>query len=651
MRNLLFTGLLLGVSALSAQQDPPSRVARLSFLQGTVSFQAAGQEDWSAASLNYPLTVGDHLWADEQSRAELDLGSAAVRLDDHTALAFLNLDDRVAQMRLSDGSVNLTIRQLDPDESYEIDTPNCAISLLRPGVYRIDSDPDRQVASVAVLSGEAEVTANGTAFPVHARQAGYVTGDQQTSTEVAAPQPPDDFDHWAASRDDRFSRQPPSRYVSPQMVGSEDLDQYGVWTEDPGLGPIWRPRHVEAGWAPYRYGHWAWVEPWGWTWIDDQPWGFAPFHYGRWAYAGGGWGWVPGQVVARPVYAPALVAWVGGSNWGASISLGGGGGGVGWFPLGPREAYVPAYHVSNTYVTRVNVTNVTNVTNITNVTNVRYVNQNVPGAVTAVSQRDFVASRQISRVAVSVPPRAVAEARVSTREVPVSREQAVAMHVPNQAAGVRPPQRIVNTPVVTRMQPPPATRAMARPVATGQINRPPVPNEPNRPGQPVPVNRPQVEQPQANRPGQPQPAYRPPVPNEANRPGQPAPVNRPQVEQPQANRPPQPNEANRPNQPEPANRPPQQQTPAYRPPQPNEPNPANRPNQPAPSYRPPQPNEPNRPNQPQPTYRPPARNEQPNRPQAAEQPHNHGGMPPSAQRKEDRPAERPRGDQRRDNNK
>ena len=237
MRNLLFTGLLLGVSALSAQQDPPSRVARLSFLQGSVSFQAAGQEDWSAAALNYPLTVGDHLWADEQSRAELDLGSAAVRLDDHTALAFLNLDDRVAQMRLSDGSVNITIRQLDPDESYEIDTPNCAISLLRPGVYRIDSDPDRQVASVAVLSGEAEVTANGTAFPVHARQAGYVTGDQQTSTEVAAPQPPDDFDHWAASRDDRFSRQPPPRYVSPQMVGSEDLDQYGVWTEDPGLGP------------------------------------------------------------------------------------------------------------------------------------------------------------------------------------------------------------------------------------------------------------------------------------------------------------------------------------------------------------------------------------------------------------------------------
>ncbi|MGI8746549.1 MAG: DUF6600 domain-containing protein [Bryobacteraceae bacterium] len=127
-----------------------------------------------------------------------------------------------------------------------------------------------------------------------------------------------------------------------------------------------------------RYGHWAWIEPWGWTWVDDAPWGFAPFHYGRWAVIGGGWGWIPGPARVRPVYAPALVAWVGGPRFNLSISVGGGGGGVAWFPLGPREVYVPGYRASPAYINRVNTTNttinnvnVTNVYNNTNVTNVR----------------------------------------------------------------------------------------------------------------------------------------------------------------------------------------------------------------------------------------------------------------------------------------
>jgi len=152
---------------------------------------------------------------------------------------------------------------------------------------------------------------------------------------------------------------------------------------NPEYGPVWRPR-VAVGWAPYRHGHWAWVGPWGWTWIDDAPWGFAPFHYGRWTHLNGGWGWIPGRRVARPVYAPALVVFVGGSGFSASMSFGGGGG-VAWFPLGPREVYRPAYHVSNTYVQNLNSNHVTNI-NVTNVniTNITYVNRTVVGAVTAV---------------------------------------------------------------------------------------------------------------------------------------------------------------------------------------------------------------------------------------------------------------------------
>lgn len=157
------------------------------------------------------------------------------------------------------------------------------------------------------------------------------------------------------------------------MVGYEELDAYGAWQTAPEYGAVWVPR-VEAGWAPYHDGRWVWRDPWGWTWIDAAPWGFAPFHYGRWAYWGNRWVWAPGRIVRRPVYAPALVAFVGGAHWGVSVGVGGGGGGVGWFPLAPNEPWVPGYRVSPTYVRNVNVTNVTNVTNITNVnvTNIRY---------------------------------------------------------------------------------------------------------------------------------------------------------------------------------------------------------------------------------------------------------------------------------------
>ena len=495
MRKLWLTGLMAaGAATMWAQADPPSRVARLNFLEGSVSLQQAGHDDWAAAAPNYPLTVGDHLWADERSHAELHVGSTAIRMDSHTAIAFLNLDDRMTQVRLSDGSINISIHYLDENEAYEVDTPNGAVTLLRPGRYRIDADPERQITTVTVRGGEAEVTAAGQAFPVHPRQSAYITGADQPNTEVAAAGPGDDFDRWWETREDREARRPPPRYVSQQMVGYEDLDDNGTWRDCPGYGPCWAPR-VAAGWAPYHYGHWVWVEPWGWTWVDDAPWGFAPFHYGRWAFYGGGWVWVPGAVAVRPVYAPALVAWVGGAHFGVGIGIGAG---VGWFPLGPREVYVPSYRVSNTYVTRVNVTNVTNVTNITNVTNVTYVNQRVPGAVTAVSRADFVASRPIARAAVAVPPSAVASAQVSTQSVPVTRQEAMAARpVVANAAVARPPQSVVSAPVVTKTAPPASTMSLARPAP--------------RAYQPAAVS----QQPQVNRPVQPAtPSYRPPAQTE-----------------------------------------------------------------------------------------------------------------------------------------
>ncbi len=460
--------------------DPPSRVARLNLMNGQVSFRPGSVEEWTAATLNYPLTTGDHLWSDAGSRTEMHVGSTAIRMGSETALAFLNLDDRTVQLSLTQGRLDVRLRSLGEDENFEVDTPNVAVTLLRAGDYRIDADANNGITTVTVRGGDAQVTGGGAAFSIRPRESARITGTETVSQELGPMPPPDEFDSWCSSRDLREDRLILSaRYVPRDMIGYEDLDENGVWVESPEWGWVWRPRVVVAGWAPYRFGHWAWVEPWGWTWIDDAPWGFAPFHYGRWAMFGGAWVWVPGRMVVgvRPVYAPALVAFVGGPRFGVAV----GAGGVGmaaWFPLGPREPYIPAYHVSEVYVRQVNIMHVTNVTVIN--TNVRYVNQGVPGAVTVVSHETFVGARPVHAGMVAVDARVVAAAPVVAVAPIAPVRVSVLAHV--GPAVVMPPARIAERTVVVRNAPPPppvpfAARQQAlaanpgRPLEAAQIER------------------------------------------------------------------------------------------------------------------------------------------------------------------------------------
>jgi len=440
-----------------SQDDPPSRVGRLSYVAGSVSFRPGTVDDWTAATINYPLHAGDHLWTDAEARAEMTVGSSAIRLASGTAFGVLALDDRATQLRVSQGSLNVRLRNLGEDESFEIDTPAGAVSLLRPGTYRVDVDSTGDTTSVTVRHGEAEVTVAGSAFAVHAEQEAVIAGTEAPSYDSHDARRPDDWEDWCATRDRRRDEARSARYVSHELSGYEDLDDAGEWRAAPNYGSVWVPRTVVVGWAPYRYGHWGWVEPWGWTWIDDASWGFAPFHYGRWVYWDGGWAWVPGRVVARPVYAPALVAFVGGHNWSVAIGIGGGGG-VAWFPLAPDEAYVPAYRVSQTYVRNVNVTNVNitnvNVTNV-NVTNITYRNRAEPGAMTVVSQETFAHARPVGSGVIAVPRERLAEGRVvGAAAVAPGRQRVLAQ--PEGVVVRRPPEVLVTRAVVVRQEPPPA---------------------------------------------------------------------------------------------------------------------------------------------------------------------------------------------------
>jgi hypothetical protein len=441
----------------AAQSDPPGRVGRLNYITGPVSFQPAGVDDWVNADPNRPLTTGDRVWVDDRARAEMHIGSTALRMYSLTAFEFLNLDDSHVQIRLTQGTLSIRLRHLDDNETFEVDTPTVALSLLRPGDYRLDIRPDSNVSVIYVRAGEGEVTGGPQAYTLHPGDKVLIHADQ--SYDMAQLGPPDAWDSWCIDRDAREDRSVSSRYVSQDMDGWQDLDDNGDWRNTPDYGNVWVPRGVPDGWAPYHNGHWAWVEPWGWTWVDDAPWGFAPFHYGRWAYVGNSWAWVPGPPAVRPVYAPALVAWVGGSSFGVGVSFGGGGGGVGWIPLGPREVFVPSYNVSPTYVNRVNVTNTTitnvNVTNI-NVTNVTYVNRNAPGALTAVPVAAMGTARPVQQVAVAVQAKQLQSVQI-VKTAPVAPQRSAVLGRPEGAAAakVQPPAAVLNRPVVARTAPPP----------------------------------------------------------------------------------------------------------------------------------------------------------------------------------------------------
>jgi hypothetical protein len=481
--------------------DPPGRVARLSYLVGPVSFQPGGEGDWVQAVRNRPLSTGDNLWADKDSRAELQTGSTSIRIDSQTSLTVLDLDDHTTQLKLSQGSVILRVRHLDDDDHLEVDTPNLAFQIQRTGEYRIDVNADGTETDATVWHGRGEATGGGDSYVVVADQYARFTGTDQLNHEIDQIPNRDDFDDFAFQRDEREDHAESSNYISPEMTGAADLDEYGHWRYAAGYGPVWAPAEVGPGWAPYRNGHWVWVEPWGWTWVEDEPWGFAPFHYGRWAFVEGSWCWVPGPVYARPVYAPALVVFVGGGG----LAFGGGAG-VAWFPLAPREVFVPAYPTSREYVNNVNVTNTqvntTQVTNVynttvinnnnttinnTNINRVTYANQHVNNAVTAVSHDTFVNARPVAANIAKVDPKQIENAPV-VHNAPVQPVRASVMGT-GRPATVRPPAAVMNRQVVAIRQPPPP-RA---PLEQRQTGAPSVRTE--TPKQPETVARPNATPP------------------------------------------------------------------------------------------------------------------------------------------------------------
>jgi hypothetical protein len=338
--------------AAPAVEAPPGRVGRLSLVSGNVSVRTP--DGWADATLNLPLSAGDLLRTGANARAEIEIGADTIDLSADTELEITTLGDLGMRITVARGRIGLGLARLGDIESVEVDVARQGVAPVRPGRYDIDADRER----IAVFAGATRLVGEAADVDVGTGEIALLA--DPASTAAVEPATRDDFVEWCDSREFDEQHLVAPYYISPSMTGFAELDAAGRWERTAEYDAVWIPNGLPADWAPYRNGHWRWVGPWGWTWIDDHPWGFAPFHYGRWTYFADHWGWVPGRFVAHAVYMPAAVAFLGTRAVGLSVADSTVPA-IAWFALAPGEVYWPAYTLDLDYVRKLNLANVADV--------------------------------------------------------------------------------------------------------------------------------------------------------------------------------------------------------------------------------------------------------------------------------------------------
>jgi hypothetical protein len=425
---IVFAFSVIAATPLQAQERYPA-VARLSFVSGAVTHSRGDDPDeWDDAIENVPLTIGDRIYAPEDGRAELQLSSGNfVRVAPRSYLSTLNLSDDIKQFYLGEGAASFYIKRLQSDEVIEVDTPNVSVTLDEPGRYRIAVDEDGN-SRIAVRRGRAIVAASGRQIAVENSEI-RVYGVDSPRYEIVGLPATDAFDRWVTERDDRFERvySDAYRYASDDIIGAEDLAEYGRWEEIPEYGYAWTPSRVAAGWAPFNDGRWYWQDPWGWNWISNDRWGWATSHYGRWTPYRSRWYWVPVRPRTRVRYAPAVVEFVRVRDH------------VGWFPLHPRDRHIPSWQRRDRERNHQHIT---------------YVNRTY---VTVINHNHFVSARPVHRHIVrdSVIGNEVRSARFASESLPIpSRSSLRVVPETGSRGGRRPSANVLNRVAVVRTAPP-----------------------------------------------------------------------------------------------------------------------------------------------------------------------------------------------------
>jgi hypothetical protein len=307
------------------EYDEHARVLRVSLIKGEVSLKRAGGDEWETAQLNTPLVEGDTLATGRDARLEIQADTRNfVRVGEDSVLKVVTLRDEGIALSLSEGTATIRLSRFEHDKEYfELDAPKTTVAAEKTGQYRIDVGRDGGVRVTVREDGRARIYSETSGFELrNNRTARFELNDGGDGDwELGAAAQFDEWDGWNDERErylaSNLRYEGRERYYDADVYGAEELDSYGDWAYTNNYGYVWRPNITVINnyndWAPYRYGHWDWCPPYGWTWVADEPWGWAPYHYGRWVHFNNSWCWAPrgyGYQYKRAWWRPALVAFV-----------------------------------------------------------------------------------------------------------------------------------------------------------------------------------------------------------------------------------------------------------------------------------------------------------------------------------------------------
>src|SRR3954466_5394510 len=100
--------------------------AHLNHAEGSVAYAPQGDGEWHDVQPRRLLKRGDRLWVDRGSRAEVQAGGHALRLNGETQMVLENVGDAATQLSLTQGAIVATVTHLNPGDSFEVGTPNLA---------------------------------------------------------------------------------------------------------------------------------------------------------------------------------------------------------------------------------------------------------------------------------------------------------------------------------------------------------------------------------------------------------------------------------------------------------------------------------------------------------------------------------------------
>ncbi len=319
--------LLAGSFAWSNPQDDSyTRIARLSYLEGRVSYQHSSDVDWSAASINLPLEPGDRIYSGPDGRAEVEFDDGSVfRLAENTDVEILSLKQELIQLRILVGLSTLTV---SGDADFEVDTPAAAFNPVTEGVYRFDVVENGDTDAI-VRKGELEAANNNFSRRLTPGDLLHISPRDAGNPEVSLYDRRDAWDEWNDRRNADLRAYGNVRYLPDNVyMGASELDRYGRWVNVESYGTAWVPYGVDPYWSPYSVGRWCYRPFYGWTWVSYEPWGWLPYHYGSWYHSSiYGWSWIPGPAFGFNFWSPGLVTFYSGPGW------------VSWCPLGPGDYY------------------------------------------------------------------------------------------------------------------------------------------------------------------------------------------------------------------------------------------------------------------------------------------------------------------------